>query len=406
MQSLRQWVWRTGAALTSTLAITSTAVFGGAAPAQAAGTVPAYDHIFTIIMENYSYSQIIGDPTDAPYIHSLATTYGLGSNSFAAGHPSLPNYLELTGGSNNGITTDCSPSTNCEVNAPNVATDRVEPSGRTWKAYMESMPSNCFLSNSGEYAVRHNPFVYYRDIQTNPTECNKDVPYTQLPTDLASTETTPNYAWITPNLIDDMHDGTIAQGDAWLSQNVPTILNSPAFTTQNSALQIIWDEDNGSENDQIPDIVITSGMVNGTANKPYNSFQQYNHFSNLKTIESAWGLPPLTPNDGGSSPEGDLFDSAPTTYPSAPQTVTATAGKHGTATISWQPPTNDGGCAVSSYAIAASPLNVGTTTVSASTTSATVSGLAKGVTYTFTVAANNCNGSSPQSAASNQITAS
>jgi acid phosphatase len=73
------------------------------------------------------------------------------------------------------------------------------------------------------------------------------VPYTQLATDLGSTATTPNYLFITPNLIDDMHDGTIAQGDTWLSQNVPTILNSSAFTSQNSVLNIVWDEDDSSQ---------------------------------------------------------------------------------------------------------------------------------------------------------------
>lgn len=239
-------------------------------------------------------------------------------------------------------------------------------------------------------------------IRLNSTECNKDVPYPQLATDLAATTTTPNYAWITPNLIDDMHDGTIAQGDTWLSQNVPTILNSPAFKTQNSALVITWDEDDGTENNQVPTIVITSGMVNGTANKPYDSFQPYTHYSLLKTVESAWGLAPLTGNDGDASQEGDFFGS-PSTFPSAPQSVTATAGKHRTATITWQPPSSNGGCAVTGYAIATSPLTVGT--VSVTGTSATITGLTSGTTYTFTVAANNCNGTSPLSAPSNRITA-
>jgi hypothetical protein len=82
------------------------------------------------------------------------------------------------------------------------------------------MPAPCALSDSGEYAVRHNPFVYYTDFQTT-SQCNNDVPYIQLSSDPGSTATTPNYVFITPNLIDDMHDGTIAQGDTWLSQNVP-----------------------------------------------------------------------------------------------------------------------------------------------------------------------------------------
>lgn len=351
------------------------------------------------MMENHSYSEIIGNPSSAPYIHGLATQYGLGSNTFAVSHPSLPNYLAATGGSTFGITTDC---TTCFVNAPNIAVDRVEASGRTWKAYMESMPSACFVGDSGEYAQKHNPFIYYDDIRLNSTECNKDVPYTQFSTDLASTATTPNYAWVTPNLIDDMHDGTIAQGDTWLSQNVPAILNSPAFKTQNSALVITWDEDDSTENNQVPTIVITSGMVNGTANKPYDSFQPYTHYSLLKTVESAWGLAPLTSNDGGASPEGDFFGS-PSTYPSAPQSVTATANKRRTATVTWTAPSSNGGCAITGYAVATSPLTNGTVTVTG--TSATISGLTAGTTYTFSVAANNCNGSSPLSAPSNPITA-
>src|ERR1051326_5003636 len=187
------------------VALAGSSMLGPAPKAAAAGTVPVFDHIFTIMMENHSYNEIIGS-SQAPYINGLANANGLATNYFAVSHPSLPNYLAATGGSTFGVTTDC---TTCFQAQPNIAVDRAEASGRSWKAYQESMPSNCFLGNSGEYAQKHNPFVYYDDIRLNSTECNKDVPYTQLSTDLASAATTPSYAWITPNLIDDMHDGTV-----------------------------------------------------------------------------------------------------------------------------------------------------------------------------------------------------
>ena len=89
------------------------------------------------------------------------------------------------------------------------------------------MPSNCAMSNSGEYAVRHNPPPYF----TTLTTCSaNDVPYSQLATDLTN-NALPAFSFITPNLIDDMHDGTIAQGDAWLSSDLPTILASPQYTS-------------------------------------------------------------------------------------------------------------------------------------------------------------------------------
>jgi phosphatidylinositol-3-phosphatase len=105
-----------------------------ATPAQA-GSVPSFDHVFTIVMENKSYSSIIGNSA-APYINSLLGSGGLATNYFAVSHPSLPNYLALTGGSTFGITPDC---TTCWVSAPNIA-DNLEAAGKTWKAYEESMP--------------------------------------------------------------------------------------------------------------------------------------------------------------------------------------------------------------------------------------------------------------------------
>src|SRR5437667_4904293 len=125
-----------------------------------AASVPPFNHVFVVTMENHSYGQIVGS-SSAPYINGLAKSYGLATNYRAVSHPSLPNYLALTGGSTFGITSDCAPSV-CPVNTANIA-DRIEGSGRTWRAYMESMPSACDVSNSGTYAVKHNPFVYFND---------------------------------------------------------------------------------------------------------------------------------------------------------------------------------------------------------------------------------------------------
>ena len=291
---LRRWI----GALLGLAALGVVGVGASPAPAAAAGTVPAFNHIFTIVMENHSYGQIIGSGS-APYINSLAAKYGLATNYFAVAHPSLPNYLALTGGSTFGITSDC---TTCFVSAPNIAKDRVEASGRSWKAYMESMPRPCFVGDSYPYMQKHDPFIYFNDIRTNATECNKVVPYSTLATDLKSAGTTPNYAWITPNMCNDMHDCSVSTGDTWLKNNVPAILNSAAFTTQNSLLMITWDEDNGSSGNHVATLVIAKSVPAG-----FRSSVRYTHYSLLRTVESAWGLSPLTGNDGGASPMSDFF---------------------------------------------------------------------------------------------------
>src|SRR5438132_6426003 len=206
-----------------------------AASATQSTTVPSFAHVVVVVMENTSASSIIGNTSQASYINSLAGSNAYSTNDFAITHPSLPNYLALTGASTFGITSDCPPSS-CPVNATNLM-DRVEGAGLSWKAYMESMPSACGTTDSYPYVVKHNPFVYYNDIRTNASRCQSHVvPFTQLSTDLQSTSSLPAFSWITPNMCNDMHDCSIATGDTWLSQKIPSILSSPAFTTQNSLL--------------------------------------------------------------------------------------------------------------------------------------------------------------------------
>ncbi|HMD91516.1 MAG TPA: alkaline phosphatase family protein [Trebonia sp.] len=271
--------------------------------------IPAFDHIFVLIMENHAFSQIIGSP-DAPFINSLAASYGLAASYTAVAHPSLPNYLALTGGDTFGVTTDC---TDCFQNAPNIAVDRLVPAGRTWRAYMESMPSPAYVGDAYPYMQKHNPFVYYDDIRTDPAQFANVVPYTQLATDLAAAGTTPDFGWITPNMTDDMHDGTVAQGDTWLSAAVPALLASDAFTTQRSLLFIVWDENDDSPGNQVPALVIADGVPKG-----FQSQVAYTHYSLLRTIETAWGLSPLAAGDAAATVMSDFFDLFRTEGCSAP----------------------------------------------------------------------------------------
>ncbi len=266
-------------------------------------SVPDFDHIVVIVLENHSYGQIIGNPA-APYLNSLATQYGVAQQYYALKHGSLPNYLALTGG-NTVVSNNCN---DCFVSAPNLAVDRIESSGRTWKAYMESMPSACTLGDTDLYVQHHDPFVYYDDIRTVPSECANVVPYTDFAQDFSDPSTTPNFAWITPNLCDDMHNCSVAAGDAWLQQNVSAILASPAFTTQNSLLAITFDEDDGSagNNNHIATVLAGPSVTQGL-----RSNVRYDHYSLLKTIETAWSLAPLSANDAAAIPMTDFFGPLP-----------------------------------------------------------------------------------------------
>src|SRR5213082_1001657 len=127
-----------------------------------AASVPVFDHVFVIVMENHSYGEIIGTSA-APYINSLLPSGALATNYTAVAHPSLPNYLALAGGSTFGVTTDC---TTCWVNASNIG-DSLESAGSTWKAYEESIPWACFVRESYPFAQKPGRRNCLLDIRTN-----------------------------------------------------------------------------------------------------------------------------------------------------------------------------------------------------------------------------------------------
>ncbi len=259
--------------------------------------IPKFDHIAIIVMENKPIESIVGS-TNAPFINSLVQKYSLAGNYFAITHPSLPNYLAILGGSTFGINSDCS---DCFINSNNLI-DQLESNHKSWKAYMESMPSSCFIGNSGNYAQKHNPFIYFNNIRNNPQRCQNIVPLTNLSADLIDPLTSPNFIWITPNLCHDMHDCSIKVGDGWLSEQIPLILKSPSFTLSNSLLVITWDEAETIGSNQIPTI-----FIGPSVKQSYISQIKYDHYSLLHTIESAWDLQPLTENDKNATLMNDFF---------------------------------------------------------------------------------------------------
>jgi len=280
----------------------SSPVAAAAAPAAKAtsgpcGTLPLsstnYTHVIWVWMENHSYNTIIGS-SSAPYINSLAQECGLATNYHNISHPSLPNYVGATAGLGlkdlKPFRNDCDPSNHCSTSMPSIFGQ-----GESWKAYEETMPSDCFPTNSGGYAVRHNPPPYF----TSLSGCSTfDVPYSQLGTDLAD-NTLPAFSFVTPNVIDDMHDGTIQQGDTWLADNLPAIFNSSEYQSGSTVVFVTWDEgEGGTSNDcaenttdvgcQVATLVISPSTAPGTT-----SGILFNHYSMLKTTEDLLGLPEL-----------------------------------------------------------------------------------------------------------------
>jgi phosphatidylinositol-3-phosphatase len=295
--------------------------------------VPNFSHVFIIVLENKEYTSIIGNAS-APYLNSLAQQYALATNYDGVSHPSLPNYLALTGGDTFGIHSDC---TSCFVNQPNIV-DQLEAAGKSWKAYMESMPTPCFVGDAGSlYRQKHNPFIYFDNVRTNAARCGRIVPYSQFAADVQA-NALPNYVWITPNMCNDMHDCSVSTGDNWLRSEVPKILASPAWQ-QNGALFITFDEGSSSTGGGGH---ISTLLISPLAKRGFQSSVAYNHYSLLRTIEDAWGLPPLG-KAASASPMSDFFGATSGSPPTATRFPTATAVRTETPgpqpTLSPPPPT-------------------------------------------------------------------
>ena len=217
-------------------------------PCGVVASAPAkYDHVVWLVFENKAAGAVIGNSA-APYLSGLASKCGTAKGMVAETHPSLPNYLWMTAGSAKRVTDDGPPSQH-HLTGPSIFTIVTD-----WRALEEGMPDNCFKTNAGSYAVRHNPAAYFTDLASCPT---RDVPLTSTP-DLSA-----KFTMIEPNLCHSMHDCSVASGDEWAAAFIATLLDSSEYRAGRTAIFVTFDEDDRTAGNHIPTIVISPSVHAG-----------------------------------------------------------------------------------------------------------------------------------------------
>jgi Phosphoesterase family len=289
-----------------------------------------FDYLVVIMLENHGINTTYGSGCmgNCAYFNSLANSSGLAEKYDSGGVTgSLGDYIAITSGDGS-VVCNSPPSGTCgPYNDVNII-DRIEQAGLTWKAYMEDYPGSgsgsgyssggCFMkasSSTGHYQSIHNPFVYYQDIVNSSQRCslivsaNSAIP-SQTPcgtsTDPGTVETDdtiladlnsanpPNYSFLTPNSIDDLHDcGDVSLGNHYLEQLVPQILNSTTFKTKRAALFVTFDEVFPFVGGAQYMYTVWSSHDSVLTKPAYKSTVQYNHYYAIRTITNNWGFAPL-----------------------------------------------------------------------------------------------------------------
>jgi phosphatidylinositol-3-phosphatase len=256
--------------------------------------VPDFSHIVIIIFENKEFSSVINN-RGMPYFNLLANTFTLLTQHYAVTHPSLPNYLSMIGGDTFGITDDCD-FADCYINSPSLP-DLIEASGRTWKTYQDDMPEPCFTGNTIRYVRKHNPFIFFDPIRLDEERCKRSiVPLTQMDADMASGDL-PNFFFITPDICYSAHDCDISLSDGWLKDQIAKIYPALEATNEPFLIILTWDEGQGDHSCcGLPDLAggrIATILVSPQVRSNFQDATPYTHYSILKTISVAWGLPLL-----------------------------------------------------------------------------------------------------------------
>jgi phosphatidylinositol-3-phosphatase len=209
------------------------------APQAGAARVPRLKHVWVFVMENHSYNQIIGS-THAPYISHLARRHGVATRMYAVTHPSLPNYLAMISGGTHGCHSD-----SCERGIPGkTLTTQLSRHGLKWRGYFQGLPERGYTGDDvGDYVQHHNPFVYFRTITSRPKQRSHIQTLRAL---RRSLRRPPAFSYVVPDDAHNMHSAAIIDGDRWLQQWVPRVVNSRGFR-HHGAIFITFDEADKSD---------------------------------------------------------------------------------------------------------------------------------------------------------------
>lgn len=247
---------------------TPTAPTSGA-PVQ--GGVPQFDHVVVVVEENHSYSEV----ANQPYLNSLIAGGANFTAAHAETHPSQPNYISLWSGSNQGVTDN-----GCTTLSADNLGAQLLAAGKTVAGYSEGLPgAGSNACTAGAYAKKHNPIATFAQTSSKAT----NLPFSAFPSDYS---TLPQVSFVVPNLNNDMHDGSVATGDAWLKNNLSGYASWAA--AHNSLLIVTFDEDDKKSGNHILNV------FSGAHVKPGAYSESVSHYSDLATIEAAFGLSPLT----------------------------------------------------------------------------------------------------------------
>ena len=231
-------------------------------------------HVVVVVEENKNYSQIFSG-SSAPYIQALARGGALLTDYYAVTHPSEPNYQALFAGSTLGLTSDACP---VNYNHANLGSE-LRSHGHSFVGYAESLPyaGSKVCTTSAGYARRHCPWVNFTNLPGGVSQ-----PFTAFPADYTKL---PALSFVIPNVNNDMHDGTIAQGDSWLRNKLGRYASWSR--THNSLLVVVWDESETSGGNHVGAIVYGARVIAG------HFGTHLTHYSALRLLEDMYGLPRL-----------------------------------------------------------------------------------------------------------------
>jgi hypothetical protein len=248
-------------------------------------------HVVVVWMENREASAVTA--STMPYLYGLSQTYGRADQFYAVTHPSLPNYLAFWSGSTQGVTDDADHNL-----AAASLSSQMAAAGKSWRTYAQDYPDGGCNTGSaysggvdgpgvaGTYARKHNPAMSFTFV-SGSSQCANVQP-------LEDFDPGVNFAFVAPNLCNDMHDCSPAQGDAFLQDFLPRVFAAPEWA--NTLLVVSFDEGTSDANGggRVFTMVARQGLAGVTSPTPHD------HYGLLRTIQDTFGLPCLGASCGAT----------------------------------------------------------------------------------------------------------